>query len=289
MLTTRTGNFPIGFRRGWSEWQRDLPALTQWARSYGFGLIDLGTSTADMAQVLEAGLGIGSMDLLDWSSLFSADSGKRASAIERNTAYIQECGAAGIKNFFLVVLPEDPALPRVQNFGYAVESLNALAPSLEKVGARAVIEGYPGAGALCCTPETCRATFRECASPSIGINYDPSHLLRMGIDPIRFLKEFAPRVGHVHGKDTEIVSDDLYEYGWEQPATFKENPAFGGAVWRYTIPGQGSTNWAEVLRILAAHNYGGSICIELEDKHYNGSQEGEQRGLIAGAQFLSAC
>jgi hypothetical protein len=63
MLTTRTGNFPIGFRRGWSEWQQDLPALTQWARGNGFGLIDLGTSTADMSLVLEAGLSIGSMDL----------------------------------------------------------------------------------------------------------------------------------------------------------------------------------------------------------------------------------
>ncbi len=289
MLTTRTGNFPLGFRRGWSEWQRDLPALTQWARNNGFGLIDLGTSTTDISLVVEAGLGVGSMDMLEWSSLFSADRGKRASAVERNTSYIEECGAAGIKNFFLVVLPEDPGLPRAQNFGYAVESLNALAPSLEKVGARAVIEGYPGAGALCCTPETYRAAFRECASPAIGINYDPSHLLRMGIDPIRFLREFAPRVGHVHGKDTEILSDDLYEYGWEQPATFKENPAFGGTVWRYTIPGQGGTNWAEVVRILVAHNYSGSICIELEDKDYNGSQDGEQRGLIAGAQFLSAC
>ncbi|HEX8234776.1 MAG TPA: hypothetical protein VF600_02380 [Abditibacteriaceae bacterium] len=68
----------------------------------------------------------------------------------------------------------------------------------------------------------------------------------MGIDPIRFLKEFASRVGHVHGKDTEIINDDLYEYGWEQPATFKENPAFGTTAWRYTIPGQGAPTGLKV-------------------------------------------
>jgi sugar phosphate isomerase/epimerase len=129
--------------------------------------------------------------------------------------------------------------------------------------------------------------FNECGSPSIGINYDPSHLIRMGIDPLRFLKEFAPRVGHVHGKDTEILTDDVYEYGTEQPATFKKSPAFGAAAWRYTIPGAGSTNWGEVFRILQENDYQGAVCIELEDKDYNGSEEGEKRGFISGAQFLS--
>ena len=66
-----------------------------------------------------------------------------------------------------------------------VDSLNALSLALEAAGGRLVIEGWPGPGALCCTPETYRATFRECPSPAIGVNYDPSHLLRMGIDPIR--------------------------------------------------------------------------------------------------------
>ena len=60
---------------------------------------------------------------------------------------------------------------------------------------------------------------------AFGVNYDPSHLMRMNIDPLRFLYEFGNRVYHVHGKDTEWLSDNLYDYGSEQPATFAKPPA----------------------------------------------------------------
>jgi sugar phosphate isomerase/epimerase len=65
---------------------------------------------------------------------------------------------------------------------------------LEKVGSRRHDCIHGRLPTQLYTPETYRATVRECASPLHSINYDPSHLLRMGIDPIRFLKEFAPRV-----------------------------------------------------------------------------------------------
>ena len=59
------------------------------------------------------------------------------------------------------------------------------------------IEGWPGPGpaypALGCTPEMWRAMFEACPSPGLGLNYDPSHLVRIGIDYLRALNEFAPR------------------------------------------------------------------------------------------------
>lgn len=285
-MTTRTGNFPIGYRRGGWQWQREIAQAIEWAKSNGLGVLDLAKNLEEIAPVVQSGLRVGSVDLLEWQPLMSPDAAKRADSVTKNSEYIARCGG---QNFFVVMLPEEPSRARVENFGFMVESLNALSPALEKAGGRLAIEGWPGPGALCCTPESYRATFRECPSPSIGINYDPSHLLRMGIDPIRFLKEFAARVGHVHGKDTEILADDLYEYGTEQPATFKPNPFCGASSWRYTIPGQGNTPWGEVFRILVANGYQGAVSIELEDKDYNGSEDGEKRGLLAGAQFLTAC
>ncbi|MCB0185472.1 MAG: sugar phosphate isomerase/epimerase, partial [Caldilineaceae bacterium] len=139
--------------------------------------------------------------------------------------------------YFGVMMPEDPSLPRAETFGYMVESWRELAKVMEANNARYVIEGWPGPGALCCTPETYRAFFEAVPSPAMGVNYDPSHLLRMGINPVRFLKEFVGRVYHVHGKDTEILADNVYEYGTEQPATFVKAKPFGGYAWRYTIPG----------------------------------------------------
>ena len=289
MFTTRTGNFPIGFRRGGSPWQKDLTGLLNWSKENGFGAIDLGRDPSEIGAVQDAGLKVGSIDLLGWQPMFGADKGARTEAVEKNREFIGRACDAGARNFFAVILPVDTKLPRAENFGYTVESLGALAPTLDEHGAHLVIEGWPGPGALCCTPEGYRALFEAVPSPSMGINYDPSHLVRMGIDPIRFLKEFGARVHHVHGKDCAILPDDLYEYGWEQAATFKKSPDFGEAAWRYTIPGQGDSNWGEICRLLVENNYEGAICIELEDANYNGSEAGEKAGLLAGAQFLSAC
>ena len=289
MFNTRTGNFPIGFRRGGGDWQKDISILASWARDNGLGAIDLGRDTDDIAKVKAAGLKVGSIDLLAWQPLFGADKTARDAAVEKNKEYIARAADAGAHNFFLVVLPADPKLPRAENLDYAIDGLGALAETLEAHDSQVVIEGWPGAGALCCTPESYRALFEAVPSKSMGINYDPSHLVRMGIDPIRFLNEFVARVHHVHGKDCEMLNEDLYEYGWEQPATFKKSPRHGSAAWRYTIPGHGNSNWGEICRILSENSYDGAICIELEDSNFDGSEAAEKAGFIAGAQFLSAC
>jgi sugar phosphate isomerase/epimerase len=283
---TLTGNYPIGFRRGGWAWQSEISTAVDWAKSNGFGALDLSRNPDEIAPVLASGLRVGSVDLLEWQGLISADASKRAESVDRNNRYIAECGA---QNYFAVMIPSDQSLPRKENLDYMFDSLNKIAPELEAAGGKLVIEGWPGAGSLVCTPETFRATFAACPSPSIGINYDPSHLLRMGIDPIRFLKEFVSRVGHVHGKDTEILAADLYEYGHELPASYKPDPFCGSSAWRYTIPGHGGTAWKEVFRILQENNYAGAVSIELEDKNYNGTTEGEQLGLISGAKFLTSC
>ena len=289
-MRTRTGNFPIGFRRGNSRWQRDLPSLLEWAVQNDLEVIDLTTDPADAVKAAaEAGLRIGSIDLPDAPGMIAADAGRRAEALARNSDCIRACTTDGPQNFFAVMLPADPRLPRVRNYGYMVESFGALAAVLEESGSHYVIEGWPGPGALCCTPETCRAFLRDVPSPSMSLNYDPSHLIRMGIDPLRFLEEFIDRVQHVHGKDTEILAENLYEYGHEQPATFAERISYGAHSWRYTIPGQGLFRWGEGLRILAESGYGGCVSIELEDANFNGAEEMEKQGILHGARFLTGC
>jgi sugar phosphate isomerase/epimerase len=288
MLTTRTGGFSIGFRRGWSDWQKDLDGLIAWAKANELGVIDVGNHPEDAAKVAAAGLRIGTADLKSWQGFLSADPDKRKAAADDNEAYLAEVTKSGVKNLFAVMLPEDPTKPRSENFGYMVEGLNALTVILDKYDANLAIEGWPGPGALCCTPEGYRAAFKACPSKRIGVNYDPSHLIRMGIDPIRFLNEFVDRVHHVHGKDTERFPEDTYEYGTEQPPTFGKEHGFGSMAWRYTIPGHGITPWLAVHQILEKAGYKGAICIELEDENYNGSTAGEQLGLLAGARFLSA-
>ena len=289
MLKTRTGGFPIGFRRGWSDWQKDTQGLVAWAKESGLGVVDLGSNAdTEGAAVVAAGLAVGSADLKAWSGFISADPAKRQAAVEANAAYFEACAKHGIRNYFAVMLPEDAKLARSENFGYMVEGLSLLAPVLERHGGRLVIEGWPGPGALACTPEGYRALIAAVPSETIGINYDPSHLVRMGIDPIRFVEEFAARVFHVHGKDTEILTEGLYEYGTEQPATFGKGRGFGAMHWRYTIPGQGVVRWTRAFEILRDAGYDGAVCIELEDEAFNTDEAGEKAGLLAGASFLAA-
>lgn len=287
---TRTGGFPIGFRRGWSEWQHDLNALCAWAKTNNFACVDLGNDADKALPTLKSyGLETGSVDLGQWKELISADKAKREDAVAKQSAYIQECAKHGAHNLFCVMLPDNPALSRKENFGYMCESYAALAPALEAANSKIVIEGWPGPGALCCTPETLRAFFKEVPSMAMGVNYDPSHLIRMGIDPIRFLGEFVSRVAHVHGKDCEIFAERIQDLGWEQEPTFAEGLPFGGHFWRYTIPGHGIMRWPVAFSLLENAGYKGAVCIELEDGRFNGTEGGEKGGLVLSKIFLMGC
>lgn len=284
---TKTGGFPIGFRRGWSERQKDLAKLLPWAKAEGFAAIDLARNGDEVGQqVLDAGLAIGSVDLLKWNELVSEDVDERDAAIEANIGYIQRCAAMGVRNFFCVVLPKDPSLGLTRNHELAAEGFGALTSTLEASNARIVIEGWPGPGSLACTPDGYDAFFANCSSPAFGINYDPSHLVRMGIDPLRFLRQFKDRIYHVHGKDTAIDAEAIYRYGRELGAADGKKHHFGGTFWRYTIPGQGVVDWPKLCEILAEIGYDGAICIELEDERFTGTDEGTEVGLIAARDFL---
>jgi sugar phosphate isomerase/epimerase len=293
-MPTRTGNFPIGFRRGWADWQRgEVGALAEWAKQAGFEHLDLGWATpADVSLIRGEGINLGSCDLLDYPNLLSSDPVKRPELLERNLAYVKEISAAGCRIFFTVIVPGDPTRPRADNYRDACDGYAPICQAIADAGAVLVIEGAPGRGPhypnLCCTPETLRAFLRDMRSPAVGVNYDPSHLIRLGVDPLRFLREFAPRVYHVHAKDTLLLPDGAYEYGIHQPAAFAEPHGWGEHAWRYTLPNRGHTPWADVLRILHESGYRGGISVELEDEEFNGTEAGEKRGLMQSLRFLQA-
>lgn len=294
LAKTSTAGFSIGFRQGGGEWQRDPAALVRWAAEHRFGSVDFDKENAPngLRALKQAGLPPGTADLLGWEdydAVIAADSPGRRHALDAAAAHIERCAAEGGAVFFAVTLPVDARLPRRQNFDHLVESFAALVPVLERTRTRVALEGWPGPGAVCCTPETFRAFFDAIRSDRFGINYDPSHLLRMGIDPLRFVREFAGRVLHVHAKDAAVSDDDLYEYGHEQPPTFKLPRRWAGAAWRYTVPGHGQAPWTEIFRALRDAGYEGQVSVELEDENFYGSAEREQRGLILARDFLGTC
>jgi len=290
-MVTKTGSFPIGFRRGWSDWQKELAPLTTWAKGSGFDVVDLGTATAqDLETLKTAGLRLGTADLKDFGALMAADAGRRKEAVEAAVAYVREAAGWGVKVFFTCVIPGDASGKRAENYAVAVESFGPIFAAAAEAGAVVAIEGYPGGPphypSLCCTPETVRSFIEEFGGKGVGVNYDPSHLIRLGVDHVRFLKEFVGSVAHVHAKDTDVNTEALYEYGLYQDAVSGKPHGFGSYVWRYTIPGKGQARWTEIFGILKDNGYQGAVCIELEDENFNGTEAGEKEALLKSLEFL---
>ena len=93
-----------------------------------------------------------------------------------------------------------------------------------------------------------------------GFNFDPSHLLWQGVDPVEFIRAFPDRIYHVHVKDATtrlngkagILSSHL-NFG---------DPRRG---WDFRSPGRGSVNFEEIIRALNDVGYQGPLSIEWED------------------------
>lgn len=265
-----------------------LAAFAAWCKADGFGSMDLGRPDAErVATVQNAGLEVGTFDLGGTGKLLSPDETTRKQGVEETSAAIHAIADAGGTKAFCVFFPADASQSRRASFENWKSAFPAVVAEAEKRNVRLAVEGWPGPNnsALAVTPEQLRAMFGAVPSEHFGINYDPSHLVRIGVDYKRFLNEFASRVIHAHGKDTALDDEGAYLYGNLGP-TFDRAPDFGSGDWRYCIPGEGFVDWAWVCGRLHRAGFDGVVSIELEDFRYNGSEEGEKRGLSRARTHL---
>lgn len=133
---------------------------------------------------------------------------------------------------------------------------------------------WPGGKNLATTPALWRRLFHE-LGPDVGLNFDPSHLVWQHIDYVRCAREFGGRIYHFHAKDTRIDGDRLYEQGilglgWHTPK----------------LPGLGDVDWGLLFSVLSDTGYRGPVCIEVEDRAYEGSLDDRKRSLRQSKRFL---
>lgn len=95
---------------------------------------------------------------------------------------------------------------------------------------------------------------------TLGINFDPSHLIWQGINPGMFLYDFADRVYHVHIKDAKVNLNG-------RNGILGSHITFGDPCrgWNFVSPGHGDVDFDEIIRILNAKGYNGPLSIEWED------------------------
>jgi sugar phosphate isomerase/epimerase len=135
---------------------------------------------------------------------------------------------------------------------------------------------WPGGKNIFTCPQVWRRLFHDIPSASLGMNYDPSHLIWTFIDPVPPIYEFKDKMFHVHAKDARVDRDRLQEVGvmnldWHTPK----------------LPGMGDCDWGAFFGALTDIKYVGPVCVEVEDRAFEGSLEDRKRSLVQSYRYLS--
>lgn len=185
----------------------------------------------------------------------------------------------------------DPALPVAANLRRAERELPALVDYAGERGVRLVIEncpmegwhpdGYPGN--LAYSPEL----WDWLGDLGLYLNYDPSHLGWLGIDPLDALRPALARgqVLHVQAKDIEVDPRQRTRYGIFGRTVTRSGPQDVG-WWRYRVPGRGQLNWTALVDALYSGGFDGTVAVEHEDPVWGGSEPKIKQGLEIAADTL---
>ncbi len=113
---------------------------------------------------------------------------------------------------------------------------------------------------------------------AFGFNFDPSHLVWQGIDPVKFLEEFGDRVFHAHMKDCAVTLDGT-------TGILGSHLNFGEPErgWDFRSLGRGDVDFEAIIRTLNQIGYSGPLSVEWEDAGMD-----REFGAADSVQFLEA-
>lgn len=188
------------------------------------------------------------------------------------------CGKLGIP-YFSSTSGQNPDISLDDNVKLFGKVYRELVKVAEDNNVRIVFEnclhGYPKGQNIAVNPETWEKVFNEVDSPTLGLEFDPSHLVFQFIDPVAAAREFVSKIYLLHAKDTEILDDELDRGGILSLKGY----------WRFRLPGYGEVDWPALFQVLREGGFDGNVIIEHEDPVFHGERMRE--GLIIGKQYLS--
>lgn len=128
-------------------------------------------------------------------------------------------------------------------------------------------------------PETL-IRLREAVGDVIGANFDPSHLIWQGMDPVEAIRELGDALYYVHGKDVRLDETNVKKNG------VLDTKHYGDVLnraWVFRTMGYGNDYkmWKDIVSMLKTIGYDDVISIEHED-----SLMSPQEGLRKAISFL---
>jgi len=246
---------------------------------------DFGPAQGQQAREQIAASGVEISGLGYYPNPLSPDEQEAAVAVEHLKQVIVAAGQLGVGRVNSFV-GRDPSRSIDDNWPRFRQVWPPLVRLAEEHGVRIGIENcpmlftadeWPGGKNLAISPTVWRRMFAEIPSNHFGLNYDPSHLAWQQMDPARPIREFGDRIFHVHAKDVRVDRDRMNDAGILAYPLEYHTPK---------LPGLGDVDWSAFFAALTDVGYNGYVCIEVEDRAYEGSLEDRKRSLVQSGRFL---
>lgn len=283
--------------------QRELEQIAPWAAAHGYEALELaawpsigdrpftaahvaadrfdGAEAERVRRALEdSGLALSALAYYD--NNLHPDTAEREAVHDHLRACVDaaaELGGVPVGTF----VGRDPGRSVAENLR---EAERAFPPLVEYAGERGVPlmiencvmegwhpDGYPGN--LAYSPELWEWMF----GLGLYLNFDPSHLLWLGIDPVEALRPYVDRVVHAHAKDAETFPRERNRVGFFGRTSTREEDPWDMGWWRYRIPGLGEVDFPRYVDALYEGGYEGVLSVEHEDPVWGGSEERIEMGL----------
>ena len=136
---------------------------------------------------------------------------------------------------------------------------------------------WPGGKNLAHTPAVWRRMFEAIPSDHFGLNYDPSHMVWQMMGYLKPMRDARDKLHHIHAKDVLLDRHRLDEVGiMAHPLEF-HTPK---------LPGLGEVDWGKFVSVLTDTGYDGPVCVEVEDRAYEGSLEARKASLRQSHDYL---
>jgi sugar phosphate isomerase/epimerase len=288
---------------------RDLAQIAQWATKQGYQALEVAawpklgdrpfTAThldvdgftaadADAVRKLFAERDLTLSSIAYYDNNLHPDPAEREAINNHVLACIDAAALLGCPSVGTFV-GRDPHATVAENLAQAERVFEPIVAHAGERGVRVIIEncvmegwhpdGYPGN--LAYSPELWEWMF----SLGLYLNYDPSHLVWMGIDPIEAVRPYVDRVEHAQAKDIQLFPHLRNRYGYPGKAVRRDNPWDVG-WWRYRVPGLGEVDWRRLVDVLYEGGFDGVLSVEHEDPVWGGDEARIKVGLQVAYQTL---